>query len=205
MGKKKYFGSDNIISIYKLMEICGLSCPCRGNIAISHKIALRKLNLRHEEHPDKVTVPKLVPFSAITDEAVMTGRIILVKDDCKNICGYLRPSEFFHREAVSKIFDDLFHDDEYYEEKEEELDEFGLPKEEKVEFIRPGERKYILRHRREGRIKFPKIDKLTSKDREKIRKRLIEEEMAKEENTGLKPGEIKYIKRKSLRKRDNND
>ena len=201
MGKKKFFGSDNIISIYKLMEICGLSCPCRGNIAISHKVALRKLSLRHQQFPDMVTVPRLVPFKAITDEAVMTGRIILVRDDCKNICGYLKPVEYLNSKAVSKIFDDLFHEDDYYEVKGE-LDEFGLPKEEKGEFIKPGEAKYFRkrRHRDSSVKKILAFDSLTSKDKEKIRKKLIAEELSKEEDTRIKPGEEKYNKRKKLKK-----
>lgn len=202
MGKKKYFGSDNIISIYKLMEICGLNCPCRGNIAISHKIALRKLSLRHEQFPDMVAVPRLVPFKAITDEAVMTGRIILVQDDCKNICGYIKPVEFLNRSAVNKIFDDLFHSESCYEPEIEELDEFGLPvKQEKEETIKPGEDKYNRKRRhRDTFIRRPYIDGLTPKDRKRIREKLIAEQLSKPESNELKPGEIKYIKRKKLKR-----
>lgn len=191
MSKKKYFGSDNIISIYRLMDICGLHCPVHGNIAVSHKIALRKLNLRHSQNPDSVVVPKLVPFKAITSEAVRTGRILLVRDDCKNICGYLRPVEYLEGCSVAKIYDDLFHSDSIYDAE---------PEQDIVETIKPGEAKYLRkrRHRDYHYSKLPYIDDLTPKDKEKIRKRLLSE--IEQENSEEQIKEEKYNKRKRFTK-----
>ncbi len=91
MSKKKFYGSDDIISVYKFMEKCGLHCEPQGNIAISHEIMLRKLSARQEKFPDKIIVPSAISFRNITKEDVKTGNTILVKDDYKNVVPYRMP------------------------------------------------------------------------------------------------------------------
>lgn len=86
--KKRYFGSDHIISIYKFMEICGLEVEFKENVLLSHEAVRRKLELRKEAFPDKITIPVRIRFEAITNEDVLRGRTLLVEDDYKNIIPY---------------------------------------------------------------------------------------------------------------------
>lgn len=91
MSKKKYYGSNDIISVYKFMEKCGLHCEPQGNIAVSHEIMLRKLRARQNKFPDMIVVPNAISFNQITKEDVKTGNTILVKDDLKNVVPYRMP------------------------------------------------------------------------------------------------------------------
>lgn len=88
--KRKFYGNNDIISVYKFMEMCGLHCNPKGNICVSHEIMRRKLRLRNEKF-ENVVVPEIVPYHLITKELVKSGRIILVKDDSKKIEAYRIP------------------------------------------------------------------------------------------------------------------
>lgn len=89
--KNKYFGSDDIITVYKFMERCGLHCETKGNIAVSHEIMMKKINSRHQKFPDSITVPKAISFKEVEKDEVKRGKIILVQDDLKNIVPYIMP------------------------------------------------------------------------------------------------------------------
>lgn len=91
---KKEFGSNDVISVYKFMEMCGLRCEMKKNISISHEIMIRKLRLRNKQFPNVVLVPTRAAFRNITTERVKIGNIILVKDDYKNIIAYNHPRKF---------------------------------------------------------------------------------------------------------------
>lgn len=141
MGKK--YSENYIIDIYQYMGFCGLYCERKNGVRLSHKAAERKILLRKKEYPFKIATPIHESFEEINDEDILTGRVLLVKDDYEKVHPYRRP--------------------------------------------------YI---RIEG-------TELTEKEKENhrlIREKLIEEELKKEENTSLKPGEIKYQRRKEKRK-----
>lgn len=89
--KKKFYGNDDIITVYKFMEMCGLKCNPRGNICVSHEIMMRKLKARKEKFAEKIVVPKVVPFKLIDKEEVKCGKTILVKDDARVIKAYHIP------------------------------------------------------------------------------------------------------------------
>lgn len=89
--KKKLYGNDDVISVYKFMEMCGLHCEIKGNIHISHEIMMRKLALRNRKFPNEVLMPSTVSFKTITKERVKRGGVVLVKDDMDKIIGYKYP------------------------------------------------------------------------------------------------------------------
>ena len=89
--KNKSFGSDDVISVYKFMEMCGLHCKTKSNIHISHKIMRKKLEKRSKLFPDSVISPKAISFTSISIENVKLGNIVLVRDDCRNIVAYEKP------------------------------------------------------------------------------------------------------------------
>lgn len=89
--KKKFYGSNDVITVYKFMEMCGLKCNPKGNICVSHEIMMRKLNARNKKMNEKVIVPEIVPFHSIIKEEVKSGKTILVKDDNQIIEAYHIP------------------------------------------------------------------------------------------------------------------
>ena len=91
--KKHYYGQGQILSVYRFMEYCGLDCPKKENILISHEIMMRKLALRHEKFPDKVSLPVRMSLKKIDKNDVYEGRTFLVKDDYKNILPYYVPKK----------------------------------------------------------------------------------------------------------------
>lgn len=132
MKKKKNFGQGSIVSIYRFMEYCGLSCLKKKNIMVSHKIMMRKLSLRHEQFPDKILMPKNIPFNTILKEQVYVGNVFLVRDDYNQILPYslIRKLDFGHTPA---------------EELLEEEDEESL---EDCENLPEGYKKYLYRKSR---------------------------------------------------------
>lgn len=111
MKKKKSFGQGSIVSIYRFMEYCGLTCEKKKNIMISHKIMLRKLALRHERFPDKILMPKSIPFNTILKDQVYVGNVFLVKDDYNQVLPYYLSRGLNFGNAFAQ---------ELFEEKEEE-------------------------------------------------------------------------------------
>ena len=89
--KKKFYGSDDVISVYKFMEMCGLHCRTKGNLYVSHEIMMRKLRDRNKKFEDQIIVPEVVPFHLIIKDDVKSGKIILVRDDNKIIEAYRIP------------------------------------------------------------------------------------------------------------------
>ena len=89
--KKKFYGSNDIVTVYKFMEMCGLQCEPKGNICVTHEIMMRKLRARNEKFKDKIIVPEIVPFHSIIKEEVTCGKTILVRDDSKIIVAYHIP------------------------------------------------------------------------------------------------------------------
>lgn len=136
MGKK--YSSDYIIDVYQYMEFCGLECKRKKGVKLSHKAVQKKILLRKKSFPFKIATPIHESFAEITDEDVLRGKILLVKDDYEQVHPYRRP--------------------------------------------------YI------------RVDTtvLSKEEQAIIRQKLIEEELEKEKDNSLKPGEIKYQKRKSL-------
>jgi len=136
MGKK--YSSDYIIDVYQYMGFCGLECKRKKGVKLSHKAVEKKLILRKESFPFKISTPIHESFKSFNDEDVLRGRVLLVKDDYDQVHPYRRP--------------------------------------------------YI-------RVETPK---LTKEEQEIIRERLIKEELEKDNDSSLKPGELKYQKRKVL-------
>lgn len=136
MGKK--YSSDYIIDVYQYMEFCGLECKRKKGVKLSHKAVQKKILLRKKSFPLKIATPIHESFAEITDEDVLRGKILLVKDDYDQVQLYRRP--YIRSETLE----------------------------------------------------------LTKEEREIVRERLIKEELEKEKDNSLKPGEIKYQKRKLL-------
>lgn len=86
--KKKEFGQKETISIYRFMEMCGLKCPWKENVLISHEIMLRKLSLRFSKFPTEIAMPIRISFKSIKSEMVRRGIVFLVKDDYDQILPY---------------------------------------------------------------------------------------------------------------------
>lgn len=80
-----------IIDIYQYMEFCGLVCERKGNVRLSHKAAERKLYKRRKKYPLKVSVPINESFQNIKSEDILSGKILLVRDDYDKIIPYRRP------------------------------------------------------------------------------------------------------------------
>ena len=99
--KKYYFGKNKIISAYKFMMMCGLECPKRENVLISHEIMMRKLCLRNQKFPDKVTLPVRMSVKKIDKHDVYEGKTILVKDDYHKILPYYIPIKMFTIESLT--------------------------------------------------------------------------------------------------------
>lgn len=102
MSKKQNFGQGSIISIYRFMEYCGLECPKKENVLVSHKIMMRKLELRKQQFPDKIQVPRHISFNAIKREKVYSGVFFLVKDDYDQILPYFLAGRVHQIEKVSQ-------------------------------------------------------------------------------------------------------
>lgn len=102
MSKKKNFGQGSIISIYRFMEYCGLECPKKENVLISHKIMMRKLELRKQQFPEKIRVPKHISFNIIKKAEVYNGVFFLVKDDYDQVLPYFLAGRFCQIEKVSQ-------------------------------------------------------------------------------------------------------
>ena len=125
MGKKQDFGQGTIISIYRFMEYCGLECPKKENILISHHIMMRKLYLRNQKFPDVVLVPVPALCQKLKKEDVYTGTFYLVEDDYGKILPYylhkkLAPIEHVSAEEMARRRELCINrtDDESYEMKD---------------------------------------------------------------------------------------
>jgi hypothetical protein len=132
--KKKTYGSNDIISVYKLMEKCGLHCEVRGNIAVTHGIMMRKLCDRNKKFPEKITIPKEVPFYKINKEAVKRGNIILVMDDNKQVKAYSIPLLFREIKPMTEYEREIIRQKLIQEELEKSSD-----------IIKDGYKKYLYR------------------------------------------------------------
>ena len=133
MKKKKSFGQGTIISIYRFMEYCGLNCPKKENVLVSHKIMMRKLELRKGQFPEKIQVPKHIPFSKIKKEEVFNGTLFLVKDDYNQVLPYFLVRKFHYTEHIS--------DEELAKKREDTLKNIQINSEEMSE----GYKKYLYR------------------------------------------------------------
>ena len=107
MRKKQDFGQGTIISIYRFMEYCGLECPKKENILISHYIMMRKLYLRNQKFPDVVLVPVPALCQELKKEDVYTGTFYLVEDDYGKILLYylhkkLAPIEYVSAKEMAR-------------------------------------------------------------------------------------------------------
>lgn len=132
--KKKYYGNDDVITVYKFMERCGLHCEVKGNICVSHEIMMRKLRARNEKFPDKVIVPESIAFGQIEKEDVKTGKTILVKDDTKQIRAYHLPT---------RLIEPMTPEQREYIRKEKIEEKLSEPVFDAT--IKPGYMKYLYR------------------------------------------------------------
>ena len=110
--KKKEFGQKEIISVYRFMEMCGLKCPWKENVLISHEIMEKKLSLRHDKFPTKVLMPRRVSFKKIKTDMIYRGDAFLVRDDYDQILPYVLPLK-------RKIIEEVDH--ETMEERRNEI------------------------------------------------------------------------------------
>lgn len=133
MSKKKCFGQGSIISIYRFMEYCGLECSKKENVLVSHKIMMRKLELRKQQFPDKIQIPKHISFKTIKKEEVYNGIFFLVKDDYDQILPYFLVRRIHQNEKVSQ--------EELIKRREEILSIVQTDSEEMSE----GYKKYLIR------------------------------------------------------------
>lgn len=159
MEKKDY---GYVVSVYRFMQCCGLECPKKRNILISHKIMMRKLMARYEKMPDKIKVPRSAMRQYVKKEAIKTGKIILVEDDYGEKLPYYAPNVELKLEEVSK--------EELAKRREKALEEVMLEKkktslgkqkylERKKKKLELAKQKNELEEEKENLEKYPRLKK----------------------------------------------
>lgn len=88
---KKYVSLASSISVYRFMELCGLYCEPKKKKKISHGIMMRKLEARYEMYPDKIIIPTTVSFSRFDKDELLSGDIVMVKDELGKVKAYKNP------------------------------------------------------------------------------------------------------------------
>lgn len=142
-------GKENTINVYEFMRICGLECKNKDNVLISHKIMLRKLELRHNLFPREVIVPKKIPFKFVKKEDILRGRVLIVRDDYNDSLAFINPIN------LSMVVSDNLSDEEKEIKRQELIDE--EMNKEKVTFT-PGYIKYLIKQAERENMK--KIEEL---------------------------------------------
>lgn len=159
MGKKDY---GYVLSVYRFMQYCGLECPKRPNILVSHAIMLGKLRVRHEKMPDKVIMPTRTTRESVKKEDIKTSRVVLVEDDYGNKLPYYVPNQILSLEEVSQ--------EELAKRREKTLAEALLEGEKpslgeqrylerKKRKLELEKRKNALREEKENLEKYPRLKK----------------------------------------------
>ena len=136
---KIYVSEKNSMNVYQFMELCGLDCKYRANIKISHKIMMRKLELRKKSF-DNIIVPQRAAFTSVNNENILRGKVVIVRDDYDQCFPYYKPN-YIDIDDISQDEKDreLIRQkmlEEYYAEKEYEKTH-GI--------IKPGYAKYMLK------------------------------------------------------------
>ena len=93
MNSRHFTNGNEVISIYRYMELCGLFCEKRKHVRLSHKIMLGKVRKRQYLFTDKIVLPRPATLEYEKEE-ILTGKIILVKDDIGKILPYYNPLYF---------------------------------------------------------------------------------------------------------------
>lgn len=94
MSKKSkviFVGRNELVDIYQFMSMCGLECEYKSNVKVSHKIMEKKLLKRFEVFPEKIILPERVDNSLVSEEDLLNGYYVAVRDDNKKIVIYKNP------------------------------------------------------------------------------------------------------------------
>lgn len=100
---KHYTSSKNIIDIYLFMRMSGLECKRKKNVRISHSAMDKKINLRYNSFPDKITLPTRVSFDNYLNEDVLRGDILEVVDDYNRVIAYRNPLKLKENQLLTVL------------------------------------------------------------------------------------------------------